>query len=120
MKKKINWNRVVFITGVVALVIGTLDPLEGSVLILAGSIMITIASILVHDRYRKIFLASSIMIAVGVALMFYFSSLGGFGDKGMSWWWGIMVLPYPLGWLLLVVTLIIRVVKKGSDGKVME
>jgi hypothetical protein len=116
MKEKINWTRIIYIMGVVALIIGTLDPLEGSVLILAGSVLLALSTYLTHDRHLKIFMLSAIMIVFGVVFLFYLSSKGGFGGNSkLSWWWGILIVPYPLGWLLSIVTLIIRAVKKPKQ-----
>jgi len=118
MKKKTKWVHIIYIIGVIALVIGILDPLEGSVVIVAGSILVALSTTLTHDRYRKIFLASLIMIVFGVFFLFYFSSLGGFGGKStLSWWWGTLTLPYPFGWIMSIVTLIIRAVKKPKQNE---
>ena len=112
MIKKLNWPRIVFLAGIAAMLIGLLDPLEGSVVIAAGSGMVTLGAYLLHDCYRKIFLISSILIAFGVTALFYISSLGGFGgNSGLSWWWGVFILPYPAGWLLAMVILAIKAVK---------
>jgi hypothetical protein len=111
MKKKPTFLKVLFIIGVVALIIGALDPLEGSVVITAGSIIMTIAAFLKRDRHKKLFLTFSILIIVGVFFLFFFSSFGGFGKGALSWWWGILVLPYPLGWLASIVLLIVRAFK---------
>jgi MFS family permease len=112
MKKKLTFLKVLFIIGVVALIIGALDPLEGSVVIVAGSIIMTISAYLRRDRHRKQFLTFSILIVVGVFFLLFFSSFGGFGKGALSWWWGILVLPYPLGWLASIVLLIVRALKK--------
>jgi hypothetical protein len=113
MKEKIKWTRVIYIIGVVALIIGTIDPLEGSVVLAAGSALIALSTYLTRDRHWKIFVASLIMILTGVLFLFYFSSLGGFGGtSALSWWWGILVLPYPVGWLMVIITLIFRAFKK--------
>jgi hypothetical protein len=115
MKKKIKWTRIVYIVGVIALIIGALDPLEGSVVILAGSVLISLTTFLTHDRHWKIFLGSLIMIVFGVAFLFYLSSLGGFGgSSALSWWWGLLIVPYPVGWLITIITLIVRAFKKQS------
>jgi len=38
---------------------------------------------------------------LGVAALFGLSSVGGFGGRsGHSMWGGVMILPYPLGWLM--------------------
>ncbi len=107
--KTINWIQVMFYAGVTALVAGIVDPLEGSVLVAAGSALVALATHLSHDRHRKIFLLSMILIVAGVLFMFYFSTLGGFGGSSeLSWWWGLLILPYPAGWILSIVILIRR------------
>lgn len=111
--KKINWLRVIYIIGVVALIIGAVDPLEGSIVIVLGSIFVALSLYLSHDTYRQVFLASMIMIIFGVGYMFYASSLGGFGGPdNLSWWWALPILPYPIGWLISIILLIIKALKK--------
>lgn len=98
MKRKIKWIKVLFSIGIAALIIGAVDPLEGSVVILAGSALIALSTFLDKDRHRKIFLLSFLMIVIGVFFLFYLSSLGGFGgDSSLSWWWGLLIIPYPIG-----------------------
>jgi len=113
MKEKINRTRIIYITGVIALIIGAIDPLEGSVVIAAGILLLTLATFMAHDRHWKIFMLSLILIAMGVFFLFYFSSLGGFGGNStLSWWWGILILPYPIGWLVTIVLIVFRTIKK--------
>ncbi|MGE5419919.1 MAG: hypothetical protein ACM3UT_07015 [Chloroflexota bacterium] len=113
MTAKVNWIRIAYLFGVVALIIGVIDPLEGSILISLGSILLAFSTYMKVDPHRKVFLVSSIMIIVGVSFLFYLSSLGGFGgNSSISWWWGLLIIPYPAGWLLAIVTLIIRLVRK--------
>ena len=53
---------------------------------------------------------------IGVFFMFYFSSLGGFGANApLSWWWATLILPYPIGWLLAVIVIITRALKKKKQ-----
>lgn len=111
MKTQPKWIRIVYVIGVVALIAGILDPLEGSVVLSVGSGLIALATSLTHDRHRKIFLTSFILIVTGVFFLFFFSSLGGFPP--LSWWWSPLMLPYPVGWLMAVITLIMRAVKKS-------
>lgn len=116
MKEKTNWIRVLYIAGIVGLIIGAIDPLEGSVVITAGSALLALSTYLSRDRHWKYFLLSLILILIGVFFMFYFSSLGGFGGKStLSWWWGILILPYPIGWLIAIILLITRAVKKKQQ-----
>lgn len=119
MNEKTKWTRVIYLIGVIGLIIGALDPLEGSALIAAGSALIALSTYLTHDRHRKIFLVSLIMIIIGVFFIFYLSSLGGIGGSSkLSWWWGILVLPYPIGWLMSIIILIIRAAKKPKQQSV--
>ena len=108
-----KWIRITYIIGIIALIAGAIDPLEGSVIIAVGSALIALSTHLAHDRNRRIFLITSIMIITGVCFMFYFSSLGGFGGAStLSWWWCLLILPYPIGWLITVILLIIKAIKK--------
>ena len=109
MKDKSKWTRIIYIIGVVAIIIGALDPLEGSVLIIVGSALLASSAYITSDRHSKIFTVSLIMIVIGVAFLFYFSSLGGFGGTStLSWWWGLFILPFPIGWLTIIIVLIKR------------
>ena len=113
MNGQINWLRVLHVAGVVALIIGVIDPLEGSVVIAVGIAMLALSAYLRHDRHRNIFLLALVLILVGVVGMFYLSSLGGIGgSSALSWWWGLFILPYPIGWLTAIVTLIVRAMQK--------
>lgn len=113
MEKKTNWFRILYITGVVAFLIGTLDPMEGSLLIAPASALIAFAAYRTLDKHWKLFFASMLLIVFGVSYLFYISSLGGFGGPdGRSWWWGVPILPYPIGWLMIVVLLITRGIRK--------
>ena len=113
MNDKRKWIRIIYILGIISLIAGALDPLEGSVIIVGGSALIALSTQLTHDRHRRIFLITSVMITMGVCFMFYFSSLGGFGGAStLSWWWCLLILPYPIGWLITVILLIIKAIKK--------
>ena len=116
MKEKSKLAYVLYLIGVVVLIIGAIDPLEGSVLILVGSALITFSTHKTQDRHWKIFATTFLMIVIGVFFLFYFSSLGGFGEhSALSWWCGTLVLPYPIGWLTSIITLIVRAFKKPKQ-----
>ena len=118
MKEKTKWTRIIYIIGVVALIIGAIDPLEGSVLIVAGSVLLALSTYLTRDRHWKYFMILTAAIIVGVIFLFYLSSLGGFGGKSdLSWWWCLLILPYPIGWLTSIILLISRARKKSSAAK---
>jgi hypothetical protein len=42
---------------------------------------------------------SALLTVVGVAALWITSSFGGFGEGALSWWWALVCLPYPVGWL---------------------
>lgn len=113
MRLKTTLLRIGWLFGVIAMIIGIFDPLEGSVLIVAGSILLAVTSYLKNDPQWKIFAIASLMIITGVSFLFYISSLGGFGgDSGRSWWWGALLFPYPAGWLLAIIMLIMRLIRR--------
>lgn len=121
MEKKISFHKVIFILGVIALIIGAIDPLEGSIIILFGSVMIALSTGLSKDKFRYYFLVLFIMILFGFGFLFYFSSLGGFGGEStLSWWWGLLILPYPIGWLATIILLIIRAMRNKKLKKIMS
>jgi uncharacterized membrane protein YbhN (UPF0104 family) len=112
MKDKLKWTRIIYITGVISIIIGALDPLEGSILIMIGSALLALSAYITSDKHSKIFTVSLVMILIGVAFMFYFSSLGGFGGTStLSWWWGLLILPFPIGWLTIIIVLIKRAIE---------
>lgn len=103
------------ICGITLLMLGTLDPMEGSVLIaLAGLILSWEAS---HQKRKGSgwTLAAALAILAGVAYLFWISSLGGFGgNTGRSYWWALGILPYPVGWLMLIGWLLYGVLHKNA------
>lgn len=113
MKITPHLNRIFFAAGMVMLIGGIIDPLEGSLVILLGSILLAFSLHLQKDAFRKAMLTASLLIVFGVFCLFYLSSLGGFGgDSELSWWWGLLILPYPAGWLLSIVLLLVRHLKQ--------
>jgi hypothetical protein len=107
--------RILFPVGIIALIVGALDPLEGSVLILAGSGLLAFSTWLGNQArslavYRTWLFA---MIAFGVLAMFVLSAMGGLGgETGLSPWWALVLLPYPVGWLLEVANLIAGAIRR--------
>jgi hypothetical protein len=92
------------------MLLGTIDPLEGSLLILPGSGLVALGMYL-GGKDRKTVLYWTwvfILIAVGVAAVFGFSAVGGIGGKtGRSMWWGLLMAPYPVGWLMALLGAVI-------------
>ena len=97
-------SKSLLIAGLVAVAVGTIDPLEGSIAILVGLALIAAAAHLRHSRHRVGLAWALSLVAVGVAVMFLLSARGGFGgSSGRSAWWALAILPYPVGWLIGIV-----------------
>ncbi len=110
--------RILYYTGVTAVLLGAIDPLEGSILIAAGATVLSAVSFFTNDRHKNIFLVATAGVLLGVALMWFFSSLGGFGgNSGRPMWYGLFLIPYPLGWLTIVITLLVRLFKPKPKQK---
>lgn len=120
MNEKKPWARTLYIMGAVGIVVGALDPLEGSVVVVISSVLMALSTLITNDRHRNIFLLSLLLILFGVGFMFYFSTLGGFGQDHLSWWWGLLVLPYPAGWLLAIVYIVRRLLKSKNEKEPAE
>jgi purine-cytosine permease-like protein len=94
------WPRILIVVGSIAMLIGAIDPLEGSLIILAGSGMVALGTYLGKSRHRILlyWVWVVILIAVGVGAMWVLSAFGGLGGTtGRSMWWGLVILPYPIG-----------------------
>ena len=51
-------------------------------------------------------------IAVGVGALFFLSAVGGIGGpEGHSMRWGLLIVPYPIGWVLGVANLVSRLIR---------
>jgi 4-hydroxybenzoate polyprenyltransferase len=94
-------SRALVIVGLVLMVAGALDPLEGSVVILGGSALAAIGAYFARTRRYRLQLTACVLIALGVAALFGLSALGGVGgNSGRSIWWLALCVSYPIGWLL--------------------
>jgi hypothetical protein len=94
-------SRMLTIAGSIAMVAGAVDPLEGSLIILPGSGLVAFGMFL-GQRERRVVahrVLAFILIAVGVGAMWGLSAAGGLGgSSGRSMWWGLLILPYLIGW----------------------
>ncbi|MGD0126958.1 MAG: hypothetical protein ABSF46_16485 [Terriglobia bacterium] len=119
MKTRAPWPRILVIAGGIAMLAGIVDPLEGSVIILAGSGLVTLGTFLAIPGRRLLvyWIWVFILIAVGVGAMFGLSAMGGFGGTtGRSMWWGLPILPYPVGWIMGMVSLAARLIRSFRHG----
>ena len=114
MNSRVLGARTLSTVGAICFLAGALDPLEGAVVILAGGGLILGGDLLRSPERRAVRFWTSVLglIAFGVGMMIGLSSAGGIGgESGRSWWWGLLMLPYPVGWLLGVGGLIVRLVR---------
>lgn len=84
--------------------LGALDPMEGSVVIAVGAVLAVWVAAWVASRQRRLLLRAAVFIVVGVVALFGMSALGGIGgNTGRSYWWALLLLPYPVGWVMALV-----------------
>jgi hypothetical protein len=112
MNARTRWSRILIIAGLIAMVIGAIDPLEGSVIILLGIGLAALSAFLGKSRFRTLLYSALILAAIGVGAMFVLSMFGGIGgSSGRSMWWGLVILPYPVGWVIGLVGAIRRAIE---------
>jgi hypothetical protein len=96
-----RWSRPILWLGTAAVVLGALDPLEGSLVIAAGAVALIVAAHLGRLRARQWLHWGGALTALGVAALWAMSAVGGLGPStGRSYWWALVLVPYPVGWLL--------------------
>ena len=104
MDTRARWSRILCIAGMVVMVVGCIDPLEGSLLILPGTLLVALAAFLGGSRHLNLACWAFGLTAVGVGILFGLSALGGVGgETGRSMWWMLVVLPYPVGAIMALV-----------------
>jgi len=103
MNKRGLWSRILIIVGGIAMLVGAIDPMEGSLLILPGSGLLALGTYL-GQRERRLIAYRVwvfILIAIGVGAAWGLTAVGGFGGtSGHSMWWGVLILPYLIGWAM--------------------
>jgi hypothetical protein len=100
-----RWSGVLGIIGLVGMLLGGLDPLEGSFIIVPGACLVALAAFLGKLRLRALFYGSLALVAVGAGAMWTLTAIGGIGGStGRSMWWGLSVLPLAVGWVMALVS----------------
>jgi hypothetical protein len=93
--------RILLIAGYLAMLIGAIDPMEGSLLILPGSGLVVLGTWLGGQQQSAVIFRMSVffLILFGVAAIWGTSMLGGIGSTtAYSMWWALLMVPYPIGW----------------------
>jgi len=99
------WSKILTVVGGIAMVIGGIDPMEGSLLILPGSGLFALGAYLGQAERRVVVCKvwAFILVAMGVGALWGLSAVGGFGgSSGRSMWWAVLLLPYLIGWNVAV------------------
>ena len=92
--------RSLIIAGLLVMVVAALDPLEGSIVVVLGGGMVALGARLRGSKHLLYLYWCLVMLAVGVAALWGLSAIGGFGGtSGRSYLWGLLIVPYPIGWL---------------------
>ncbi len=101
MSGRTLWSHILVIVGLLAMLVGAIDPLEGSFVIFPGSGSVAMGGFLGKSWYRKLLYAAFILIAAGFGVMIVMTMVGGIGGStGRSMWWALFILPYPIGWIM--------------------
>jgi len=75
--------------------------------------MILLSYFYTQDRHRRIYLASLIMVVIGLFFLIFLASINGIvGKSTLFRWWDILILPYPIGLLTIIILLIFRAFDK--------
>ncbi|WP_396200027.1 hypothetical protein [Gemmatimonas sp.] len=96
-----RWFRPLVIAGLAGMLLGALDPLEGSLVIAAGSVLVGLGTPRQHSAVATRVRIACLLMVAGVAALWIMSDVGGVGGStGRSMWWLLLVAPYPVGWAL--------------------
>jgi hypothetical protein len=113
-----KYYRLIHWLGAFLLVGGALDPLEGAFVILIGSLLITLSFYLNQNVIWRKMIIANLMLLMGIVMMFIISALGGIGGRSQhSIWLGLLILPYPIGWIYSIALLIRQVIEKRKSNK---
>ena len=96
-------HRAMMIVGAVALAVGALDPLEGSLILLPACVLVALAARWAGSRYERLSNVGLAVFFVGFVAMWAITAIGGVGGStGRSAWWALPAVLVVPGWLLVV------------------
>jgi hypothetical protein len=96
-----RWFRPLVIAGLAIMLFGVVDPLEGSIVIAVGSVLVAMETPRRESVVGGRVWLACLMVVAGVAALWIMSDFGGVGGStGRSMWWLLVVVPYPVGWIL--------------------
>jgi hypothetical protein len=94
---------ILAVIGLAALLLAAIDPLEGFPLVLLGGTLVAVAARLTMSRWLRLLAWGLALSVVGCAAMLVLTALGGVGGSSrLPLAWGVTVVPYPVGALLLI------------------
>ena len=103
-RRAMRWGLAVI--GVLSLALPVVALLKGQAMMLIPFGLVALSILMLEWGMRRGAPAqatcvhvSALLTVVGVAALWITSNMGGFGEGVLSWWWGLVVLPYPVGWL---------------------
>ncbi len=86
------------------------DPLEGFPCALVGGLLAVYAAWLARNRWLRLLAWGLGLAVVGCAAMLVLTARGGFGGtRGIAPVWGLTAVPYPVGWLMVLVGSVLSV-----------
>jgi hypothetical protein len=86
------------------MVVGVLDPLEGSPIIAFAIGLVALGTHLGRSRHRRLALWAFVLVVVGVGAMWAMTAIGGVGGStGRSAWWAMLAAPAVVGWIMGVI-----------------
>ena len=110
-------SRRFVIAGFILMLVGAVDPLEGSLVVLAGSALAAAAGCVGQRRRNRLPLIAVVLITIGVAALAVLSSIGGVGGTtGRSIWWLAICVAYPVGWVTGLVGAGALLRRPGCEG----
>jgi cystathionine beta-lyase family protein involved in aluminum resistance len=109
------WSNILIVVGSLGILLGSFDPMEGSLIILPGSGLVALGVYLgrADPKVIKFWLVAFVLNAIGVGALWGLSAVGGIGGtSGRSLWWGVLILPYLFGWLMGLVRILATLIEK--------